>query len=198
MYGKRGVQNLAQGSIGPLRLDQFGALLTAQGGGKLAEAALNGRLFMAANQTAVACSTTLNTTWTGLGLCNPTGSGKLIIVHEFSWALSVVGPAAGLLALAETTDSGISAGITVRAAQWGLATSIALVSAGATIVAPIIIKPITTYGTGAITTWQGAGAQVCKLDGQIVIPAGRTLVTDTTTAVSAAFQFGFLWEEVPA
>ena len=195
MYGKRGVQNLAQGSIGPLRLDQFGKLVVAD---DLSEAALNCRLFMAANQTAVATSTTLNTTWTGLALVNPTGSGKLFIVHEFSWALSVVGPAAGLLALASTTDSGFATSITPRCAKWGGATSVAIVDDGATVVAPIILRPISTYGTGAITTWQGAGFQVAKLSGGIVIPAGRSLLTDTTTACSAAFQFGFLWEEVDA
>lgn len=195
MYGKRGIQNLAQGSIGPLRMDQFGKLVV---GDDLSEAALNCRLFLAANQTAVACSTTLNTTWTGLALVNPTGSGKVFIVHEFSWALSVVGPAAGLLALASTTDSGFATNITPRCAKWGAASSVAIVDDGATVVAPIILRPITTYGTGAITTWQGAGFQVAKINGGIVIPAGRSLLTDTTTACSAAFQFGFVWEELDA
>lgn len=195
MYGKRGVQSLALGSIGPLRMDQFGKLVVAD---DLSEAALNNRLFMAANQTAVACSTTLNTTWTGLALVNPTGSGKLFVVHKFSWALSVVGPAAGLLALAETTDSGFAANITARCAKWGAASSVAIIDDGATVVAPIILMPISTFGTGAITTWQGAGFQVANLAGSIIVPAGRALLTDTTTAVSAAFQFGFVWEEVDA
>jgi hypothetical protein len=198
MYGKRGVQNLAAGAVGPLRLDQYGSLMMAPGSGRLAEAALNGRLFMGANQAAVATSTTLNTTWTGLGLCNPTGSAKLLIVHEFSWALSVVGPAAGLLALAATTDSGLAASITIRSAKWGSATSVAILDDGATVAAPILIKPVSTYGTGAITTWQGATAQVCRIDGGIVIPAGRSLLTDTTTACTAAFLFGFVWEEIDA
>ena len=198
MYTKRGIQNLAMGAVGPLRSDQLGSLITAPGGGRLAEAALNGRLFMGANQTAVATSTTLNTTWTGLGLCNPTGSGKNLILHEFSWGLSVVGPAAGLLALAETTESGLAASITIRAAMWAKAVSVAILDDGATVVAPIIIKPIAAFGTGAITTWQGAGQQVALIDGGIVIPPGRALLTDTTTSCSAAFQFGFLWEEVDA
>lgn len=198
MYAKRGIQTLAQGTVGPLRSDQFGALVTIPGGGKLAEPALSGRLFMAANQAAVATTASIQTTWTGLGLVNPTGSGKLFILHEFSWALTVVGPAAGALALAGTTDSGFAANITPRGAKYGTGTSAAIVDDGATVAAPVIIKPISTYGTGAITTWQGATQQVADLKGQIIIPAGRSIVTDTTAACTAAFIFGFLWEEVDA
>lgn len=181
----------------PPLVDSEGVLLTKNGGGRLADAALNGRLFMVANQAAVATSTTLNTTWTGLGIGNPSTSGKNLIIHRFSWMLTVVGAAAGGLALTETSfDTGFANNLTIRAAKWGAATSIAYADDGATVVAPILLMPISTYGTGAITTWQGATWQTANIDGTIVVPPGRTLLTDTTTAVSAGFIFGFVWEEV--
>ena len=50
--------------------------------GNYTDAALAGRLFYAANINMVATSTTLNTTFVGLGLCNPTGSGKMMTLYE--------------------------------------------------------------------------------------------------------------------
>ena len=80
MYGKTSA-GVGQAPL----IDSNRKLVTVPGGGKYADAAINGRLFYAANQTPVNTSTTLNTTFTGLGLANPTGSGKIIIVHEFGW-----------------------------------------------------------------------------------------------------------------
>jgi hypothetical protein len=178
--------------------DYEGSLIARISGGRLADAALNGRLFSVSNAAAVATTTTLNTTWTGLGIANPLGSGKNLIIHKFSWALSVVGSAAGALCLAETVhDSGFVAALTIRCCKWGGGTSVAYADDGATVVAPIILMPIATYGTGAITTWQGATNQVADIDGAIVVPQGRTLLTDTTTVLTTGPLFGFVWEEVP-
>jgi hypothetical protein len=192
MYGKD-----SNGVGRPVLVDSSGRLKTIPAGGKYAEAALAGRLFMAANQTPVNTSTTLNTTFTGLALCNPTGSGKLLIVHEFGWALDQASAGDAVLALATTTDSGLAADITVRCARWGYATSVAYADAGATIVAPIIIKIIGSIGTNATTALTNPG--LIDLGGSIVLAAGRTLVTDTTLATGAtSIQFSFMWEEVDA
>ena len=178
-------------------VDSSGKLITVPGGGKYADAAINGRLFMAANQTPVNTSTTLNTTFTGLGLCNPTGSGKLFIVHEFGWALDQAAAGDAVLALATTTDSGFAADITVRCARFGYATSVAIVDAGATIIAPIIIKVLGSIGTNATTALTNRG--LIDLGGSIVLAAGRSLVTDTTLATGAtSIQFSFMWEEIDA
>lgn len=190
MYGK------TEAGLGlPVLVDSSGKLITVPGGGKYADAARNGRLFMAANQTPVATSTTLNTTFTGLALCNPTGSGKLLIVHEFGWALDLAAAGDAVLALAATTDSGLAADITVRCARWGYATSVAYANAGATIVAPIIIKVIGSIGTNTTTALTNPG--LIDLGGSIVLAAGRALVTDTTLATGAtSIQFSFMWEEI--
>ena len=192
MYGK------TEAGVGlPVLVDSNGKLITVPGGGKYADAAINGRLFSAANQTPVTTSTTLHTTFVGLSLVNPTGSGKLIVVHEFGWALDQAAAGDAVLALATTTDSGFDADITVRCARYGYATSVAYADAGATIVAPIIIKVIGTIGTNATTALTNPG--LIDLGGSIVLAAGRALVTDTTLATGAtSIQFHFLWEEIDA
>lgn len=181
----------------PLLVDSDGKLITVPGGGKYADAAINGRLFYAANQTPVNTSTTLNTTFTGLGLCNPTGSGKLIIVHEFGWALDQAAAGDSVLALATTTDSGFATDITPRCTRNGYTTSIAIVDAAATIIAPIIVKILGSIGTNATTALTQAG--LIDLGGSIVLAAGRSVVTDTTLATGVtSIQFSFLWEEIDA
>jgi hypothetical protein len=181
----------------PPLIDADRKLITVNGGGKYTDAAINGRLFMAANQTPVATSTTLNTAFTGLALCNPTGSGKLLIVHEFGWALDQSAAGDAVLALATTTDSGFATDIAIRCARFGYATSVAYADAGATIIAPIIIKVLGSIGTNTTTALTQNG--LIDLGGSIVLAAGRALVTDTTLATGAtSIQFSFMWEEVDA
>lgn len=192
MYGK------TRDGVGlPVLMDDTGIALVKHGGGRYADAALNGRLFCAAMQTPTTTSTTLNTTFVGLALCNPTGSGKIIIVHEFSYAVTAAITASALLALATTTDSGFATDIAPRCCRYGYATSIAIVDKGATIAAPVIERVITNLAQGANTVqYGGIAPNIVKLDGSIVLAPGRAVVTDTTVAVGAVMQFGYLWEEV--
>jgi len=183
----------------PPLIDADRKLVVVNGGGKYADAALNGRLFYCANQTPVNTSTTLNTTFVGLGICNPTGSGKNIVVHEFGYALDQAAAGALVLALATTTDSGWAADLTVRCTRNAYATSIAYASDGSiTIVAPVIVKIIASFGDSATTTWPNLSGLV-DLGGSIILAPGRSLVTDTTIATGAtSIQFSFMWEEIDA
>lgn len=172
--------------------DQDGVLLIPAG--KYADAALEGRLFYGANQTPVNTSTTLNTTFVGLGLCNPTGSGKVIVVHEFGWAMDQNAAGATLLALATTTDSGFAADVTPRCTRNAHAASIAILDSSATIVAPVIVKIVASIGAATAD-----GNHVLDLGGCIVLDPGRAVVTDTEIALGAtSVQFSFMWEEIEA
>lgn len=192
MYGK------TRSGVGlPALVDNSGVLLTANMGGAYADAAINGRLFCAAMQTPTTTSTTLNTTFVGLGLCNPTGSGKLIIVHEFSYAATAALTAMAVLALATTTDSGFATDIVPRCCRNAYATSVAIVDKGATIIAPVIERIIATLATAATTANNAAPPPTTvKIDGGIILAPGRAVVTDTTVATGAVMQFGYLWEEI--
>jgi len=193
MYGKD------RNGVGrPILTDSNGVLLSAAG--KYVDAALSGRLFFSANATRTTTSTTLNTTFVGLGLCNPTGSGKLIVVHEFSYAFVAASAAGLILSLAVTTDSGFAqdTNTPILCARHGYATPVGITDASATIIAPVIVKPITQKADAATTTFVEV-PHVVDLGGSIVLPAGRSIVTDTTTAVGATTAiFSFMWEEIDA
>ena len=193
MYGK------TRSGIGlPSLCDDAGILLVKNGGGKHADAALNGRLFSACNQAHVTTCTTLHNTFTGLAIVNPSTSGKNYIIHEFQYAMmdSPAGDTNLSLAIGPA-HSGFAADITVRCCRWGYATSTAIADAAATITgaAGVIVKHIATLGTN-ITTDLISGPTVVDLGGQIVIPPGYAIYTDTLLASGDVMLFGFMWEEV--
>jgi hypothetical protein len=191
MYGKD-----SDGIGRPVLVESTGKLITTS---NLAEAALAGRLFTGTNAALTNTSTTLNTTFVGLALTNPTGSGKLLIVHKFFYAQDIVTTAEAILCLATTTDSGMTAAeMTIYCSRYGYASSVATVRDGGTIVAPVIILPIAGIGDTATTGWTQQPS-VVDLNGSIVLAPGRCLCTDTTVAVgAAAMRFGYMWEEVDA
>lgn len=194
MYGKtRAGVNL------PLLMSGEGELITQAVGGDYADAAINGRLFYAANQTATNTSATYNNvTFLGLGLANPTGSGKLYLLQEFGYALTAACAAEAVLALATTTESGFAASITVRCCRNGYAASNAMVDEAATIIAPIVVKVIGSVAQGIDTTQFMPPPTIVKLGGSIILAAGRAVVTSATVALGASVQFSYLWEEIDA
>jgi hypothetical protein len=192
MYGKRGVQNLSLGSVGPLSLDQFGHLVVTDA---LAEAAMAGRLFSVANQAKVAVTANLATTWTGLGVANPTGSSKLLIFYEFGWSTDVVNPAEGVVGLMTSTDSGFAQALTVKCARSGAGTSVAYADNGATIATPVLERVCGSTMEGAITTTPQLGPALYPINRSIVLPAGRSLMTYHSIGGTASLIFHFVWEE---
>jgi len=184
----------------PPLVDSDRRLVVASGGGRYAEAAMAGRLFYGANINMVNTSTTLHTTFSGLALANPIGSGKNIIVHEFGYAFVVAAASGAVLALATTINTGNFAQDGTEAqpkcTRDGYAVPVGILDEGATIVAPTIVKIISQHADAATSTYQ-SGAQVVDLQGSIILVPGRALVTDTTVAAGAASaQFSFMWEEV--
>lgn len=194
MYGKY----RSSGAGVALEVDDFKNLYVKNCGGKYTEAAMEGRLFSVANQAAVATTAALATTWTGLGVCNPTGSGKNIIVYEFGWAMTVIGSDDGAVGLMSSSDTGFAASLTAKAAMNGAGASIAHCDAVATIATPILERVCGTIGTGATTTLISVPQSIYQVDGSIVLPPGRSIMTYTTTATTAGAIFFFLWEEVDA
>jgi hypothetical protein len=197
MFGKVGVQALSNGAAAPVRISARGNLITA-GGGKYTEATLSGRVFAGANQavvtTVAGCTAAA---WTGLGLANPTGSGINVIVHQFSWAQYVIATGEGMLALATTTDAGFAAQIAGRNRLWGGPASKAYLDDGATLTtAGVIEQFIATISHGAASVTYGQGVNVLDLDGSLVLPPGRAVITVTDIVQTSGFAFAFLWEEV--
>lgn len=195
---KVGKADLAAGVEAQLRSDTGGGLLSQVYGGKYAEAARSGRLFCIASAAPVTTSKDNDVTWTGLGVANPTGSDKNIIIHEFGWAHQIAGDDDGLIGLATTTDSGFATTLTARSCFFGTGTSIAECVATATIIAPILERVCGTHGMGAVTTQIAVGPNVVDLAGSMILAPGRAVVTWTSEITTTVLMFHFMWEEVDA
>lgn len=174
--------------------DSFGKLIIAP---KYYDAAINGRLFSVANQAAVATTAALATTWTGLGVANPTGSGKNFVFYEFGWSMAVAGSDDGAVGLMTATPGDMAAALTAKPAMNGKGSSVSYCDNGATPGTPILERICGDYGTGATNLFTGVGPHIYQIEGSIILPPGRALLNYTTTATTAAFIFYFLWEEIP-
>lgn len=174
-------------------------LVVVPGGGRYAEATLAGRIFFGCNQAHVATSATLNNTFTGLAIVNPAASAKNYIIHEFSYAMMDSPAGDTNLSLVITPEhTGFAGGttLTVRCGKWAVATSSAVACEAATIVGAsgVIVKPVGTIGTN-LTTDLINGPTVVDLGGQIVVPPGYAISTDTLIGSGDVMLFGFMWEE---
>jgi len=190
MYGKD-----SDGTGRPVLVDSGGRLITKS---NLIDAAVEGRLFMAANQAAVTTTAALATTWTGLGVGNPTGSGKLLVFHEFGWANTDADDDTGVVGLMIGAIGDMAAAITGRCARWGYATPSAYVDDGATIGTPILVKTCGVLSDGATSTSMTVGPQIVDLKGSIVIPAGYALLSYTGVVETSHLIFHYVWEEIDA
>ena len=196
-YGRCGEISTSEGQTDPLTTDKLGAQIVLSKAGKYKSAALAGRLFSVANQAAVATTAALATTWTGLGVCNPAGSGKNLIIHEFGFSLSLAAAKAGSVGLMISDDTGFTDSLTKRAGMYGSGSSVAYCSAGCTIATPVLERIIGDYGTAATSAKALTGPFIYEVDGSIILPPDRSVLTYTTLDTTAAFIFHFMWEEVP-
>jgi len=192
MYGKD-----SNGTGRPVLVDTTGRMIVVSNPVGLGEAAIDGRLFFCATQGEVACSTTLNTTFTGLALGNPASSGKNYIVHKFSYSHTAVIADETNLALATGVVSGLGAANTVKPALVeGAGTSDAMVDEAATIVAPVVAMQIASLDDMAAAVQWTAAPQIVDIGGAICLAPGAAVFTDSTYAIGAVMHFSFVWEEV--
>jgi hypothetical protein len=188
MYGKD-----RDGIARPLLVDNEGIVLTKS---SMADAAIQGRLFSVCNQTNVTTTAALATTWTGLGVGNPSTSGKNYIFHEFGWAQEIVMNTEGTVGLMVATVGDMAQAVTPRCAKYGAATTVALTDNSATIGTPILIRVFGSTMEGAISTIPSLTGNIYKIDGSIVIPPGYALLSYTFAIQTNSIQFHYVWEEV--
>lgn len=157
-----------------------------------------GNMFSAANQAAQAVSAALATTYTGLLLYNPPGSGVILAPNKVKFALSVA-PAAiasiGLLAGFAATG-GVTAQTTKLVNQ---STQIGnsnvgkgIVLSAATIVTPTWVKQLVDGFTAAALP---SPSPVVDLEGAFQILPGGFIALGALTAVTGLASI--VWEEVP-
>lgn len=183
------------GSQPQIRGGNLGSIITDNLHGAYYETSYRSNMFHVANQAAVTTTAGLATTWTGLAISNPAGSGVNAVINYFTCAEFAVGAAA---VIGIMTGSGAAAGALVsRPSLIGGPTGKVTASAGATIATPVL--DIVLGQTGSVaTTGYGLSAGISfDMQGSLIIPPGFYAASYTSTVTSSALLFGFQWEEVP-
>lgn len=193
-----GVQNNADGST-PVtqQYDQQGAGLVTEFHPRYYQQTVRGNVFSLNTQgTAVTTTAALATTWTGLGISNPAGSGVNLVLMKFS-ATQFAAGAAGTIGLLGGIGV-LSASLTPQSRNIGSGgVSKARGSASDTISTPLLITTFGSVGSVATTGYGLEPGIFVDLEGSIVIPPGSFVGTYTSVVTTSALNFGFTWEEVP-
>lgn len=192
-----GPQQLADGVSGLPRIGKLGDQIVSELHGRYYEATVRGNMFSAANQAAQAVSVALATTYTGLCLYNPVGSGKNLVPTKVKYALSVAPAAIATIGLI----AGFSAtgGVTAQTAKLnptsniiGGAPGVGIALNQATIVTPTWLAQLYDGFTAAALP---NPTMPVDLEGAFIIPPGGFIAIGALTAVTG---LGFIaWEEVP-
>jgi hypothetical protein len=198
---KVGPVTAADNSSVALRASKQGALVTSDILGKYGELALRGQMFSAANTAAKATSVALTTTYTGLCVSNPAGSGKNLVMLAFQYAISVAEASIATQHLiAGYSSAGVVTHTVVLPAPGiqpcfinGTSASVANADTECTIVNPYYLMPVRGGFTAGALGGPGTGTLV-DLNGMFVIPPGGWIANGSLTATTGFA--GFVWAEV--
>lgn len=206
MPNRVGPQQLASGvTTDIVRLGNGGDTIGSNLNGYLYEANKNQTLFHVANQTGIATTVALATTYTGICLSNPVGNTKNIQITSAGYCFTVA-PAATIavgimVGYNATTNVTHTAAITaIKSGYIGVGQApTALADSSATLpTAPWVERILGVVDTGAITTTTQSATGVVPIDGTIILPPGGYAAIYTSTASGAlGFMGSFQWIEVP-
>lgn len=174
-----------------------GELIVSQLHGRYYEQAVRGKVFSVQTQgTGVTTTAALATTWTGLAIGNPTGSGVNLVLNKFTCAQFAVGAAATIGIMGGVGS--ITASLSPQSRLIGSGTaSKATATAGQTISTPTLIATFGTLGSLATTGYGLQPAIVVDFEGSLIVPPGSFIASYTAVVTTSALQFSFAWEEVP-
>ena len=160
------------------------------------EWALRGNMFRLANQAAVTTTAGLATTFTGLSVANPIGSGVNLVMIRFSVAQIAVAVAGGVGYMSGT---GASAGALVprNCFQGSGGVSKAIGSAGSTLGGTPVIEELVGSVGSLATTGYGLQIGLTAPMNNLLIPPGNFVASYTTAACTSAFVFTYTWVEIP-
>ena len=190
MYGKD------RNDIGrPLITDDEGIIVTRSA---MSDAALESRLFSAANQANVTTTDVMTAgAWTGFAVYNPAGSGKDLVFHEFGWHQEVVMNTDAGFGLFGATSVDAAVDVAIQGGMYRAGSSVAYATEGCTIAAAVLLRVgLGSSKTGITATIPSLGMNVYNIDGSIIMPPGYGLFTYTFDVQTASILFHFVWEEV--
>ncbi len=189
-------RNVSTGSQVPQEADQFKQTIVLAQGGALQTAAVAGRLFSASSGTKVATTAGITTTWTGLGINNPSGSGKNVIIHEFGFGQMLSPNTIGAVGLQTASIAAPTADLTIYNCLDGSSIASVCKAVNAdTIVVPVLKRVFASYDDAADSA-ETALPNIYPINGSLVLPPGRAVLSYTTLATVACYVFYFIWEEV--
>jgi len=193
MYGK------TEAGIGlPVLVDSSGRLVTEN---SFDVSVMEGHCYYGANQTGCVWTVELATTYTGLCVSNPIGSGKILRLWYagYSEVVAPTGIADAWIALGYHASTNVVAGVagTARNLKAGGAVGVGQVWTGATLpVAPTYAYPIINGHTSAALSTTGVPGLV-RIAG--ALPAGGfAIIANFTIGVAVGAKGAILWQEVDA
>lgn len=199
---------LVQGIVGPqqnglgnvpgaFRAGNQGDQIVSELHGRYYEATYRNAMFSVCTQgTGVTTTAALATTWTGLAVGNPSGSGVNLVLTKFGCAQFAVGAAATIGIMGGAGS--ITASLTPQSRIIGSAgLSKATATAGQTISTPVLINSFGECGSLATTGYGLQAGIFVDLEGSVIIPPGSFVASYTAIVTTSALQFAFVWEEVP-
>lgn len=195
-----GPRKLNDGTKATGRSTRTGEQAVSDAHARYMEAVLRGSVFLAHNVAAQAVSVALATTYTGLVLCNPLGSGKNLVLLAAQFAVSVAEVAiasqhliGGWSATAVTHTTPLAAPGIQNALLGGGQNSVAKVDSAATIPTPNYLLPIRSGFTAGALGGPGMGALI-DLGGLLILKPGAFAAIGALTALTGFG--GLVWEEV--
>jgi hypothetical protein len=194
-------QNLKTGAPGQaFPQDQQNAPLVTELNPRYYQNVYAGNVFYAVNSAAQALSLSGTTTYTGLTVANPAGSGKNLALLEALWCTTIAITGIGAVILATGTTTAQTAGSStgpVSALLGSGANSVAKVGASCTYAAnPTFLRP----GTGI--SWVTAGTTQTfqqykdEIGGALVIAPGQQVSFLSITTANTGIGY-FSWAELP-
>lgn len=207
---------LLQGQVGPItstadgvqvapRMGKLGDGIISELHPRYYEAAYRKARFNAANQTGIATTVGVATTYTGLVLSNPVGSSVNLVVGKVGVAFPVAVAAGLVYGLmvgyhASTNVTHTAASTTLRNNFVGVgSTPVGLVDTSATLpTAPTVSHVLGAVGTAAMTAPATLPPCLYDMEGDIILPPGAYCAFFTSAASGAlGFMGSFSWTEVP-
>lgn len=190
--------NLAQ------RSGNLGDAIVSELHGRYYEQTLRGNMYGGAI-TGQVTTVGLATTYTGLCLSNPVGSGVNLVINKVGIAFLVAFAAAAAVGImvgynASTNVTHTTPVTPHNKGNANLAGGKGLLDSSATLPTAPIVDTILLAGlTGAITTAPDSPDGVFDLEGSIILqPGGYAAIYTSTVSGAASGAFSFSWEEVPA
>jgi hypothetical protein len=188
---------LVTNALQPAQIGKQSELWTSARHGKYYAPAYAGASYFIGNTAGVTLVAAAATTYTGLAIQNPAGSGVNVVIQKFYGVGTVISAAMQTVAIAQGhTTFTPSDSITPLSAVLGAsaAAAKAVVSASATLDSSYAVK----FALGATQIAAGSYAIREDFDGGLIIPPGQyiAVVDAVGTPTASSFMGAFFWEEV--